>query len=306
MQFFNVINNNSISLLKNLIKLKQIKWVLLLTFLAPLSAFSQDWHIGGFLGISNYSGDLAQQRVDMKYTRPALGLMVKRDINRYLTLRAGLNWGHIAGADSTNESKDLLRRNLSFRSVIWDGHFIAEFNFLDIYEKGFTPYVFGGIALFQFYPTTKDSLGNSVPLRRLSTEGQNLAEYPDRRQYALHQFALPFGAGIKVMLNDTWTLGLEIGFRKTFTDYLDDVSKTYVDEATRLRYWRGPEAVNFAYRGDEVNTKGITPGTYPADGTIRGSDKNKDWYIFSGLTLTYRLGGGGMFGKQKFSSCPKY
>jgi hypothetical protein len=277
----------------------------LFTFLAPLSAFSQDWHIGGFAGITNYSGDLAQSRVDMRYTRPALGLMVKRDINRYLTLRAGLNWGHIAGADSTNESKVLVSRNLSFRSVIWDGHFIAEFNFLDIYDKGFTPYVFGGVALFQFYPTTKDSLGNTVTLRRLSTEGQNTPEYPERRQYALHQISLPFGAGVKVMLNDTWTVGLEIGFRKTFTDYLDDVSKTYVDQRYLLNL-AGQKSVDFAYRGDEVHTKGITPGTYPADGTKRGSDAHNDWYIFSGLTLTYRLGGGGMYGKQKFSTCPKY
>ncbi|HEU4555648.1 MAG TPA: DUF6089 family protein [Chitinophaga sp.] len=285
--------------------MKKIKWLLLFTFLAPLSAFSQDWHIGGFAGITNYSGDLAQSRVDMRYTRPALGLMVKRDINRYLTLRAGLNWGHIAGADSTNESKVLVSRNLSFRSVIWDGHFIAEFNFLDIYDRGFTPYVFGGVALFQFYPTTKDSLGNTVTLRRLSTEGQNTPEYPERRQYALHQISLPFGAGVKVMLNDTWTLGLEIGFRKTFTDYLDDVSKTYVDQRYLLSL-AGQKAVDFAYRGDEVHTKGITPGTYPADGTQRGSDAHNDWYIFSGLTLTYRLGGGGMYGKQKFSTCPKY
>ncbi len=153
--------------------MKKITWILLLTFLAPLCVFSQDWHVGGFLGISNYSGDLAQSRVDMRYTRPALGLMVKRDINRYLTLRAGLNMGHVAAADSTNESKLLVQRNLSFRSVIWEGNLIAEFNFLDIYDKGFTPYVFGGIAVFSFYPTTKDSLGNTVTLRRLNTEDRS-------------------------------------------------------------------------------------------------------------------------------------
>ncbi|KAA2242874.1 outer membrane beta-barrel protein [Chitinophaga agrisoli] len=287
--------------------MKKITWILLLTFLAPLCVFSQDWHVGGFLGISNYSGDLAQSRVDMRYTRPALGLMVKRDINRYLTLRAGLNMGHIAAADSTNESKLLVQRNLSFRSVIWEGNLIAEINFLDIYDKGFTPYVFGGIAVFSFYPTTKDSLGNTVTLRRLNTEGQELAEYPERKQYNLTQFALPFGAGVKVMLSDAWTLGFEVGIRKTFTDYLDDVSKTYVDQDLLRRF--GQKSVDFAYRGDEVNGKGLTPGVYPADGTIRGSDKHSDWYIFSGLTITYRIGGGGSrgpFGRQKFSSCPRY
>ncbi|GAA0563958.1 DUF6089 family protein [Chitinophaga japonensis] len=286
--------------------MKKITWILLLSFLAPLGAFSQDWHVGGFAGITNYSGDLAQQRVDMRYTRPALGLMVKRDINRYLTLRLGFNWGNIAGADSTNESRLLQARNLSFRSVIWDLHFIGEFNFFDIYEKGYTPYVFAGIAGFSFYPTARDSMGNKVPLRRLGTEGQNLAEYPERTQYGLHQVAIPFGAGVKAMLNDRWTMGIEIGFRKTFTDYLDDVSKTYVDQATLLA-GSGQQSVDFAWRGDEIQPKnGLTPGAYPPDGTIRGSDKRKDWYVFSGLTITYRLGSGSRFGRQKFSTCPKY
>jgi hypothetical protein len=292
---------------KNQIKLKKITWILLLTFLAPLSVFSQDWHVGGFLGISNYSGDLSQQRVDMKYTRPTIGLMVKRDINRYFTARLGFHWGRVAAADSSNESKFLQARNLSFRSVLWEADLIGEFNFFDIYEKGYTPYVFAGIAGFSFYPTTKDSAGNNIPLRRLNTEGQGLAEYPDRQQYSIHQFAIPFGAGIKALLDDHWTLGFEIGFRKTFTDYLDDVSKTYVDEAT-LREAYGQRSADFAYRGDEVSGHGgIQPGTYPPDGTIRGSDKHKDWYVFTGFTITYRLGGdNNRWGRQKFSSCPKY
>lgn len=292
---------------KNLIKLKKITWILLLSFLAPLSVFSQDWHVGGFLGISNYSGDLAQQRVDMKYTRPTIGLMVKRDINRYFTARVGFQWGRVAAADSTNESKALIARNLSFRSVLWEGSLIGEFNFFDIYERGYTPYVFGGVALFSFYPTTKDSAGNTVTLRRLNTEGQELPQYPERKQYSLTQFALPFGAGVKVLLNDRWTMGMEIGIRKTFTDYLDDVSKTFVDEAT-LRAAMGQRSVDFAYRGDEVSSKsGVAPGTYPVDGAIRGSDKHTDWYVFSGLTLTYRFGGSNnRWGRQKFSTCPKY
>lgn len=289
-------------------QLKKITWILLLSSLAPLSVFSQDWHAGGFLGISNYSGDLSESRVDMKYTRPTIGLMVKRDINRYFTARLGFQWGRVAAADSTNASKALLARNLSFRSVLWEVNLIGEFNFFDIYEKGYTPYVFAGIAGFSFYPTTTDSMGNSIPLRRLNTEGQELPQYPERKQYALHQFAIPFGAGIKVLLNDRWTLGLEIGIRKTFTDYLDDVSKTYVDEAT-LRNAFGQRSVDYAYRGDEINGNkaGLTPGTYPADGTKRGSDKYKDWYAFSGLTITYRFGGdNNRWGRQRFSTCPKY
>ena len=235
-----------------------------------------------------------------------VGILLKKDMNRYLTLRAGFTFGMIAGADSTNKSIALQYRNLSFRSNIWEGHLGAEWNILDIDEKGFTPYIFGGVALFSFYPWAKDAAGNKVALRRLSTEGQGLPQYPERgNQYALHQVSIPFGAGFKYLFTDRWTLGVEIGLRPTFTDYLDDVSTGYVDQNTLLAE-RGQLAVDMAYRGDEVGHK-LPPGTYPLDGAQRGSAKYKDWYSFSGITVMYRFGSGGDGGRRStnFSRCFK-
>ncbi|PUZ26959.1 hypothetical protein DCM91_06895 [Chitinophaga costaii] len=268
---------------------------------------AQSWHAGIFLGASNYSGDLAEKRIDFKYTGFSAGLMIKRDINPHLTLRLGLYYGRVSGADSTNSAKDLQARNLSFRSPIWEGSLIAEGNLLDIEETGFTPYVFAGVGLFSFYPTTRDAAGNTIKLRRLSTEGEGLPQYPDRSMYNLVAVSIPFGIGFKWMVSERIMMGVEVGLRKTFTDYIDDVSKTYVDQNTLL-YERGATAAQFAYRGDEV-TKNNTPGTYPPDGTVRGNPKQKDWYSFSGLTVTYRFGsknGYGHWGKQKVSSCPKF
>ncbi|WP_326992023.1 DUF6089 family protein [Chitinophaga sp. 212800010-3] len=272
----------------------------------PIFTFAQDWHVGAFLGASNYSGDLVEKRVDLRYTRPALGILLRRDINRYITIRGAFTWGVATGADSTNSSPDLKARNLSFRSNVFEGSIIGEFNFFDMDEKGFTPYVFVGVGGFGFDPTAKDRSGNRVRLRPLGTEGEGLPMYPGRQPYDLFAFSFPFGAGVKANLNDRWTLGFEIGLRPTTTDYLDDVSKTYVDKNTLLTY-RGQEAVDMAFRGDELTGKGATPGTYPPDGTIRGSDKHKDWYSFSGFTITYRFGGGGggnKWGKQKATRCP--
>ncbi|WP_177230411.1 DUF6089 family protein [Chitinophaga sp. CF118] len=277
------------------------KIVILLLICAPLAGYSQQyWQLGGFLGISNYSGDLAEKRVDFGYTRYALGIFAKRDFNRYFSLRAGLNYGRIAGADSTNKDPSLVDRNLSFRSPIFELNLIGEFNFLDIDERGFTPYVFGGAAVFSFYPTTRDANGNVVKLRALTTEGQGLAQYPTRQKYNLRSLSIPFGAGVKVLIKENWILGFEVGLRRTFSDYLDDVSLGYADRNTLL-LGRGQRAVDFAYRG---------PGTYPPEGFARGSDKYDDWYIFSGLTLSYRFGGGGKgpwghWKKQKFSDCPR-
>ncbi|WP_113613864.1 type IX secretion system protein PorG [Chitinophaga flava] len=284
-------------------KFRKFTGTLLLSMALPFFSFAQDWHIGAFAGISNYSGDLVQQKVDMRYTRPALGLLVRKDINRYLTLRAGFTWGIATGADSTNASEALKARNLSFKSNIFEGSLIAEINFLDLDEKRFTPYVFIGVGGFGFDPTAKDMSGNRVRLRPLGTEGQGLPQYPQRQPYDLFAFSFPMGAGFKAMLNDNWTLGFEIGLRPTTTDYLDDVSTNYVDQNTLLAY-RGQKAVDMAFRGDELTGK-QTPGVYPPDGTIRGSAKHKDWYSFSGITITYRLGGGsGGWGKVKATRCP--
>lgn len=288
--------------LRNLFIVNVFKKLVILGLIsAPLAGYSQQyWQVGGFLGTSNYSGDLSEKRIDLKYTRYAIGIFGKRDFNRYFTLRAALNYGRVAAADSTNRDPNLVARNLSFRSPIIEGNLIGEFNFLDIDDKRFTPYVFGGIGVFSFYPTTRDANGNVIKLRALSTEGQLLPQYPTRKQYNLRSLSIPFGGGVKFLLNDSWVLGFEIGLRKTFTDYLDDVSLSYVDRNTLLRA-RGPKSVAYAYRGD---------GEYPADGFPRGSDKYTDWYVFSGFSLSYRFGGtgGGPFGhwkKQKFSDCPR-
>lgn len=289
------------SALMNLLTLAVFKRLLVFVFICtPIAGFSQYWQVGGFLGTSNYSGDLTEKRIDFKYTRYSLGLFVKRDINRYFSVRAGFNYGRVAAADSTNKNPDLVARNLSFRSPIMEGNLIGEFNFLDLDEKRFTPYVFGGVAVFNFYPTTITDDGKKVPLRRYNTEGQGLPMYPTRKQYNLRSLAIPFGAGVKVLLTDSWVLGFEVGIRRTFTDYMDDVSLGYVDRNTLLRY-QGNRSVALAYRGD---------GQYPVDGFPRGSDKHDDWYVFSGLTLSYRFGAGssgpwGHWRKQKFSDCPR-
>jgi hypothetical protein len=287
--------------LRNLLTLDVFKKLFVVMLIcAPLAGFSQQyWQVGGFLGTSNYSGDLAEKRVDFRYTRYALGLFAQRDFNRYFSLRAGFNYGRVAGADSTNKHPDLVARNLSFRSPIIEGTLQAQFNFLDLDEKRWTPYIFGGLSVFSFYPTALDNNGKRVSLRQFNTEGQGLPMYPTRKQYNLRSLAIPFGGGVKMLLNDSWVLGFEVGLRRTFTDYIDDVSLTYVDRNTLLQY-QGAKTVSLAYRGD---------GAYPADGSARGSDKYDDWYIFSGLTISYRFGGTsgpwGHWKRQKFSDCPR-
>jgi hypothetical protein len=142
------------------------------------------------------------------------------------------------------------------------------------------PYLMAGISLFRFNPYTTDTLGSKYFLKPLSTEGQGLSMYPERKNYSLLQFAIPFGAGVKFTVTESISIAWEIGLRKTFTDHLDDVSTTYVDAAALLAE-RGPKAVELAYRGGEVKTGNPV---YPVDGTVRGGQDFKDWYYFSGIT----------------------
>ena len=265
--------------------------------------FSQSFHVGLFGGTSNYQGDLSDKFFVGKLTKPAIGLTGMYDVSDRVSIRAGLTFAKIACSDKYI-SKDYLRaRNLSFESGLTEFSLVGEFNVFNLNSIRWTPYIFGGLAVFKFNPYTYDTTNTKYYLKPLSTEGQGLEQYPESKPYSLTQLAIPFGGGIKYAISDRLRLGLELGFRKTFTDYLDDVSTNYADAADLLAA-RGPKAVELAYRAGEL------PGgnsTYPAKGSQRGGSNQQDVYYFTGLHLTYRLGGGDGFmggGNKRSLGCP--
>jgi hypothetical protein len=260
-----------------------MKRILLAGMLLPLFTRAQ-WNVNLYGGFSNYTGDLQSSPYTTKQSNGSFGAGIQYDLSRHLSLLSNLTYGRISAADGYSSQADLRARNLNFESVVMEWNVLAEYNLLDLNAHRFTPYVFAGLAIFHFDPYSYDTTGRRVYLKSLSTEGEGLAQYPNRKPYALTQLAIPFGGGIKFRINDRVVLSYEIGMRKTFTDYLDDVSTTYVDQATLLAA-RGPEAVEMAWRGNQV--KG--GGPYPPDGTIRGGAKQKDWYYTSGLRVTIAL-----------------
>ena len=122
-------------------------------------------------------------------------------------------------------------------------------------------------------------------LRPLSTEGEGLPQYPDQKPYSQTQFSIPFGGGIKFRMSESVVLAWELGFRKTFTDYIDDVSTFYVDK-TVLQNAKGPIAVEMAYRANEL--KGGDQ-TYPVAFTKRGSSQYNDIYYYTGIRISIAL-----------------
>ncbi|HMK05765.1 MAG TPA: DUF6089 family protein [Ferruginibacter sp.] len=252
----------------------------LIFFFAALTVKAQNLHLTLFGGFSNYQGDLQEKGYTIDQAHPAFGVGLLYDINGHLSLRANVNQGTLSGNDKYNPRN--FERNLNFSSPITDIHLGVEYNILNLNIRRFSPYLFAGISYFKFNPSTKDSAGQKIYLQPLSTEGQGF--YEDRRAYKLGRFAIPFGAGIKFSITAAIRLAFEIGMRKTNTDYLDDISTTYIDQHILFAN-RGSQAVDLAFRGDELKT-GLV---YPGDGSQRGKEANKDWYYFSGFNVIIKL-----------------
>ena len=279
-----------------------MKKIFLAVLLLPLFSQAQ-WNVSLFGGFSNYNGDLQSKVLTTQQSHGSFGAGVQYDLTNHFSLLSNLTYGRVGASDAYATQADLRARNLSFQTAIGEFNILAEYNLLDLRNHRLAPYVFVGIAVYHFNPYAYDSTGKKVYLRPLSTEGEGLPQYPSRKEYALTQMAIPFGGGIKFRISDRVVLAYEIGLRKLFTDYLDDVSTRYVDPAILLAA-KGPEAVEMAYRGNEI--KGGS--AYPAAGTVRGDPKHKDWYYMSGLRVTIALNSSAAEAHRRHSGildCPK-
>ena len=276
------------------------KFFALLILLAICNnSFSQlRLHIMG--GFANYSGDIQQKRFTLNQAKGVITAGATYDVTSKFSLRGDYSFAKLYASDKFNTRQDFRQRNLDFSTYIKELGILGEYNIFDVAEQPLTPYVFAGISGFKFSPYTYTSAGDKVYLHKLGTEGQGLPQYPERQDYKKIQIAIPFGGGLKYALSEDVHVGVELGIRKLFTDYLDDVSTTYVDEATLLAA-KGPTAVDLAFRGDELKNN---PTTYPAGGTVRGG-KAKDLYYFGQVRLSFRMpwfdGSGGRRSKM---GCP--
>lgn len=287
--------------------------LLILAACLSVQLHAQDVHLSLFGGSANYAGDLQSKRFTFDQALFTAGVWGTYEYSNKLMLRAGLHYAQVNAQDKYQSNTLRRLRNLSFASDIWEGHLAAEFHFLGMQDRILSPYVMGGVAVFHFNPYAYAPVsagGQKVFLRPLSTEGQGLTGFPDRKPYQLTQVAVPLGAGVRMKLTDRITAGAEISYRITFTDYIDDVSGRYVDQNALLTQ-RGPLAVQMAFRTPELPDHTTDP--YPINNTIRGGSA-KDNYYFMGLSISYRLtqgsgsnfSGGGAGGRKYRSrlGCP--
>ena len=234
------------------------------------------WEAGIIVGQSNYHGDLAPEIV-LGENNNAFGIVGRYNVTTAIAIKSCLIFGKISGTDANFKAN--AERNLHFRSNIIEFTSQAEFHFqpfgLQPLTKDFTPYLFTGLSVFHFNPQAEYN-DEWVNLRPLGTEGQNL---DGGKRYSNVSLAIPLGMGVKYNLSRNFVVGFEVGFRKAFTDYLDDVSTLY------------PDLEQLDARAADLSDRSVGVDGLPQSkpGTMRGDDHLNDWFIIGGLTLTYRF-----------------
>jgi len=243
---------------------------------------------GFALGGSNYFGDL-NPNYGFQHARYSGGIFLKYNFSNYIALKLAGNYAYIGYNDkyATNYYQKL--RNLNFKSHIYETALQAEFNFFqyDIgdFDHRFTPYITLGIGLFHYNPFTIYNK-ERYDLRPLGTEGQNYEEYASRR-YSSTAICFPIGCGIKYWINHGMTFGFEIANRSTTTDYIDDVSTTYVGADKFNDNTPTPYPVPAAVLQDRSTEVSETP--IGIEGRQRGVSKTWDKYMMMQFTLSFRF-----------------
>ena len=240
---------------------------------------------GLVFGTSYYLGDINPEKHFGTQLKMGGGAMYRINFDTRWSMKASLVFASIEAYDSDSDDPWQLNRNLSFRNDVVEGALTAELNFFD-YELGnnrlnpVTPYYFMGLAYYKMKPMGQYN-GVWYELQPLGTEGQGTTEGGEL--YTVTGLSVPFGLGVKANVFKIIGVSLEWGMRKTWTDYFDDVSGTYVDPDV-LEDENGRVAMLLADRS--LDTFG------PDDSNIgmqRGDPGRKDWYSFATVTLSIRL-----------------
>ena len=307
-------------------------FLLVVTLCSHLCSFSQDelkntTEAGFTIGPMVFLGDLGGHAgkgttfikdYNMNTTKIAFGAYLTAYPALWLGFRFSLKYGAIEGDDShiTNKGGDeasRLARNLNFRSKILEGTVMAEFYptvFLEEDDEDVAgrlrPYGVLGLGAFHFNPqgSYRNSNGDDVwvNLKPLHTEGEGFSEYPDRKNYSLTQLIIPMGAGIKYFFSENVNISFEIIHRKTFTDYIDDVSTRYVDPTLFAKYLSPTDAA-IALKLSNKSALGYnTPGY--RDGNKRGDPKQNDAYFTAGFKVGFRINGGSEQRWRNSTHCP--
>lgn len=260
----------------------------------------------GDLGGHRGKGTTFLKDLNLPLTKVMKGVFLTVYPNEWLGVRAAADIGKLDGQDKIIDTKGVnelwrKQRNLDFKTNLSEAYIAAEVFPLMLLNSGeedykprLRPYGVIGVGVFHFNPqgSLTDANGNKTwyYLQPLHTEGEGFAEVPQVKNYALTQVNIPMGFGAKYYLSDRVNLSLEVLHRKTFTDYVDDVSTDYIDPNLFDKYLTPQNAAIARQISDKVFGI-VTPGvTRYSPGTQRGDPKQNDAYFSISLKLAVRLG----------------
>ncbi len=284
-------------------------------FAQSVSFKNGKYEIGVGIGPSFFLGDLGGGRgtgktfikdLDIPMAKLAKGLYFNLYPAEWFGLRIGINKSHLEGSDDQVNLKggreySRWRRNQYFQSEVLEAYFGIEIYPTVLIEKydGLTgkirPYGIVGVGGFHFnpkgyyYPDPADEKTKKlVELKPLRLEGQGMAEYPDRKEYKLTQIEIPMGAGFKYYFKENVYIGMEILHRKTYTDYIDDVSTKYIDPINFQKYL-DPSNVPIAIQ--LYNREPFRNISRPTTGRQRGDPKEMDSFFSTTIRMGWRING---------------
>jgi len=274
------------------------KFVLLVSALLPLALMNtasaqyesivMEGEFGISAGAGHYFGDL---NTGARLNRPKLaaGVFFRKQFGNYVALRVSAHYAQLGYSDIYNTDNEYQkRRNLSFNTNIFELALHGDFNFFKFVPGDpnyvFTPYVTLGVGVFSYDPYAFLQ-GRKHFLRPLGTEGQGTEAYPDRKPYSTMAACFPFGVGVKYALNDRMNIGAEIVYRFTTTDYLDDVSATYVGADKFPTLPDGTASVAQLLQDRSYETGDVIG----IEGRQRGFSKQKDHYVIAEVMFSFNL-----------------
>ncbi|HVZ95838.1 MAG TPA: DUF6089 family protein [Chitinophagaceae bacterium] len=267
--------------------MKQLLFVLATVFFLQIEVNAQadygetqEGEYGLSIGVAHYFGDL-NNRADLNRPKIALGAFYMKDLNPYVGVRLNFHYAQLGYSDQYSENEFQRRRNLSFNTNIFEIALRGDFNFFQYNPSdpshSFTPYATLGVGVFSYNPYAYLD-GTKYYLRPLHTEGETF--YKGRKEYGTMAACVPVGLGIKYAVTEKVNIRFEISYRFTSTDYIDDVSTTYV----------GIDKFPAGSVAAQLQDRSYATGTpIGVEGFQRGFSKQKDAYAMAEFGISFNL-----------------
>lgn len=251
-----------------------------------LNSYVQEGEFGLAVGVGHYFGDL-NTRAALNRPKLSAGAFFRKQFSNYIGIKVAANYARLGYSDIYSDNEVQKRRNLSFNTNIWELSLSGDFNFFKFYPgvEGYTytPYVSLGIGVFSYDPFAY--LNNEKHfLRPIGTEGQGSPLYPERTPYSSMGVCFPLAVGFKYNISEKTNMFVEVGYRFTNSDYIDDVSTIYAPDAFQpLPNGQPSLGMLLADRSYET---GVPIGI---KGRQRGNSEQKDAYVLAQVGLSFNI-----------------